>query len=131
MKHNRRTKDMSDRTKVGSVGTVSSPASVVLEGPPAGQGVGQAEVIDARIAVIEELEASLKAATERIRELEIEVAKAGTSGKLGLVKAGSKMPDGLSLQRDTPVEYEMDGDEKVVTGPKNIRPAILMGYRFR
>lgn len=50
------------------------------------------------------------------------------------LRAGHRTPDGLVLQRDVQVEFEDGEDEngphRVVTGPADLRPALLIGTKF-
>ena len=50
------------------------------------------------------------------------------------LRAGTRTPDGLVLQRDGQVEFEDREDEngpfRVVTGPADLRPALILGMKF-
>ena len=44
-----------------------------------------------------------------------------------MLRAGTKLPDGMALQRDTMVEYAFLGGRKIVVGPSGVRPRLLIG----
>ncbi len=43
------------------------------------------------------------------------------------LKARHKLPGGFVLQKEVEVEYEMRSGKKIIVGPKNVRPQVLLG----